>query len=223
MFLFPWAVFICHFLWLQRETAAYKICTVSSVSQQPFFYFYAFWWGLSVGIQVILVGSRNVKSKLKITVCSESPGKLWACTACEVVLTVSYVLFCSKLPIRRQIVGLVALFFALNHQGLHFIPECKAEPTLYCRLASPHHGIGKRQSDSCRMPLETSLTLRFLTAWACPGCWCFAAIASNTPAAAVFINTTANRVFLVYGKMPTVMEAASLPTLVVIAVPPVSE
>lgn len=161
MFLFPWAVFICHFLWLQRETAGYKICTVSSVSQQPFFYFYAFWWGLSVGIQVILVGSRNVKSKLKITVCSELPGKVWACTACEVVLTVSYVLFCSKLPIRRQIVGLVALFFALNHQGLHFIPECKQSPPFIADLLPPTMGLGRGKVTAAGCLLRPALLWGF--------------------------------------------------------------
>lgn len=44
--------------------------------------FSAVWWRISLGIQVVLVGSKNVKGKVKFTVCSRSPGEVWACIAC---------------------------------------------------------------------------------------------------------------------------------------------
>lgn len=39
--------------------------------------------------------------------------------------------------------GLVALFFALNHQGLHSIPECKQNPPLIADLLPPTMGLGR--------------------------------------------------------------------------------
>lgn len=55
-----------------------------------------------------------------------------------------------------------------------------------------------------------------------PICWCFAAIALNTLAVLGFTNTVVGRIFLLYGRMPGIMEPAFHPSLAVVSITPVS-